>query len=381
MKTLNTMEVRMTNAHSIIHMLEAKKVSTNRDLAHLCNMSTGTISNIVNLLKQKSIITEAGTQKSAGGRRAVNLSLNSAFGYFAGISIMKHIYYITVIDFAGKVINKEAAYLQFSDSLSYWAEIKNKLDQLVGHLNGIVITTIALPGFIDPDKQFLKNAPSLALGQISLKNMYNVFGEKTLCEDSARLSGMSQLFGQGNFPNSVYLMLSRRISGALIFDNEILKLSPYDCSFGEMIIDMSKHGLKNTASFSDAGTFASYCSSSYIIDILRSKGISANYPNFFDELNKGNHEYTRLWNEYIQHLAVGIYNIYAVLGLDIIIGGEMRNYIEPFFEQLCHEITVWDPDDDPHNHLMFSRYGEYDEAMGASLMARSIYLSSSLKQL
>ena len=75
MRVANTMEIRLQNALNIIDDLGCSPGITNTEIAHNRGLSIPTISNIVNILRNSSIVMTAGTGESSGGRRPVRLSL------------------------------------------------------------------------------------------------------------------------------------------------------------------------------------------------------------------------------------------------------------------------------------------------------------------
>ena len=104
MKVANTMEVRQNNALNILNDIECNPGITNAEIAQKRGLSNPTISNIVNILKGSHMLVTAGTGESSGGRRPLQLSLNSEFQNYIGVSIAKHTLYLARIDFAGVIL-------------------------------------------------------------------------------------------------------------------------------------------------------------------------------------------------------------------------------------------------------------------------------------
>ncbi len=102
------------------------------------------------------------------------------------------------------------------------------------------------------------------------------------------------------------------------------------------------------------------------------------FRSFFQALNNGNEHYLQLWNEYLDHLAVGIHNIHAVFGINVVVGGEMANYLPPYFEELCCRIDRLSALVPAKDYLLFSEYGRFDSAIGAALDARKEYIRTNL---
>ena len=60
--------------------------------------------------------------------------------------------------------------------------------------------------------------------------------------------------------------------------------------------------------------------------------------DFFAGLEAGNKEYRLLWDDYLDHLAIGIYNIHIVLDCDIVMGGVLAQFIEPYLDDLRRRV-------------------------------------------
>ena len=136
---------------------------------------------------------------------------------------------------------------------------------------------------------------------------------------------MAQMFGKAYVEDNFFVLLSRRVSGILIYDRSIFKFKGSSVDVGSMLIDPSQ----KTAVRGVPGSFYELCSASRIVDFFRANGMTAGYDDFFEEINKGNEEFAGLWDIYLKNLAIAVYNIYAIFKVSVVIGGRWLNILSP----------------------------------------------------
>lgn len=374
MKKTNLADVRVQNAHIILHELELHDATTNTDIAMAHHLSIPTVTKIINVLNQNALVRYLGENQSSGGRRAKRIGLNPDYHYFVGLSITKHIVSAAVINFSGAIIHSDNIYCQFEDTPAYWESIRNFAASVTTDLKHPFSYGLTIDGICDFDNNQILDLQNLGICTLPISQIRNNLQFDFSINNASRLAGFAQLYGKDQFANSVFVALNRRISGSLILNNDIFSLNQFDCSFGNMVISTGS----DDTSYGPAGSVASFCSASRIIDTLREEGIPDTYDEFFSSLQNGNTRYQKMWDEYLDCLAATIHNIHAVFGLKVIVGGEMANYLPPYYNNLCSRIDRWSSFVPASAYLFFSEHGRYDAAVGAALLARKDYIIAQL---
>lgn len=376
MKAANTMEVRQQNASYILHDIECNPGITNAEIAQSRGLSVPTISNIVNILKGGDMIMTAGTGESSGGRRPFQLSLNAGYRSYVGVSIAKHTVYLVLIDFAGEILEKQRHYVDFAGTADYWQQIAGLVRPLLEQAKAPCQVGMALPGFVDCTRNLALDTYTLGVSEVSLDEICALLDNQVVMGDSCRLAGLAQMFGKKDFPDSFYILLSRRISGILIHGKEFFHLKKSSLDIGSMILDPAGC----TSAYGIPGSFLELCSASRVIDLAKeSTGIAGlKLGEFFELLAEGNQELRKIWDVYLKNLSVALHNISAVFGVEIVVGGEMATYLEPFAAELKEYLRALNPEHEWKVDLHFSGYGEYDDAYGAALEARGFEIARQL---
>lgn len=377
MRVANTMEIRLQNALNIIDDLGCSPGITNTEIAHNRGLSIPTISNIVNILRNSSIVMTTGTGESSGGRRPVRLSLNPQYQYSIGVSIARHTVYLLLIDFSGEIYEKQRHYIQFEDNDDYWYKIRELITKMQEKVSAPCGVGIALPGFVNEDQTFALGTHTLGTSAMDLEHIHEILGDDVSIDDSCRLAAMAQMFGKAYVEDNFFVLLSRRVSGILIYDRSIFKFKGSSVDVGSMLIDPSQ----KTAVRGVPGSFYELCSASRIVDFFRANGMTAGYDDFFEEINKGNEEFAGIWDMYLRNLSIAVYNLYAVFKVSIVIGGEMAKYIQPYTRIVDDYVSALSGSAIQDIHLKCSIYGEYDDAYGAALEARSLFLNEKLPEI
>ena len=140
--------------------------------------------------------------------------------------------------------------------------------------------------------------------------------------------------------------------------------SPYhgtnqrSCEFGHMCVVPG--GLP--CSCGKHGCLEAYCSSDRV-----SKGLGVSLTDFFDALEHNDPEYSLIWSDLLQHLAVGVSNIRMAFDCDIVLGGLLSQYLPPYLSLLRRLVASSDPFSDNADYVSLSVLGGHSVPLGAAL--------------
>ncbi len=89
---------------------------------------------------------------------------------------------------------------------------------------------------------------------------------------------------------------------------------------------------------------------------------------FFNCLKAGDENARRLWDAYLDDLAMAIHNIKMLFDGDIILGGYVGAYIKDYMKDLCQRVDARDPfEDRSEEFLIECQYKVEAAAAGAAL--------------
>ena len=84
-------------------------------------------------------------------------------------------------------------------------------------------------------------------------------------------------------------------------------------------------------------------------------------------LQRGEQPYTDRFQEYLSDLAVGIANIHMILDCDIVIGGQLTPFLEPYMPQLSAMVDRHSLQQFTNSYLSLSRLRTLTSSTGAAL--------------
>lgn len=157
-----------------------------------------------------------------------------------------------------------------------------------------------------------------------------------------------------------YLSLENGVGGAVLMGGRAYGGdNRRSGEFGHMCVEPG--GLK--CSCGRLGCLEAYCSARRISDDL---GVTL--EEFFAGLAGGNRDYEKLWHDLLRHLAAGINNIRMVLDCEVVLGGFLAEYLEPWLPQLREYVREGNPFGDDASFLQLSVLRRHTVPLGAALL-------------
>lgn len=364
-KGTNNIDVRVSNKKNIVLTLYRNGMMTKQDIATTLELSLPTVSVILKELSDDGLVTTGGVLESSGGRRPTPNKLVLDARCAIGIGITRHHIRVQLVNLGVEIKARYKERRIFEDTPEYWKHLQEVVSSFVKDTafdeKKLLGIGISVPGVLQPDKTVLDFAPSLGIDGgidgLNLQKVYDLFDCDVMIANDAKLAGLAQVWRHGS-DGGIFLLLNKGVGGAIINDKKLVS-GTRSGEFGHMTIveggrlcDCGCHGC-----------LEAYCSSSAIIE---SAGVEL--EEFFKELEQGNEAFKKIWDEYLFYLALGISNLRVIFDDQIIIGGEMSQYVKRFENELKQMIKQRNPFKDEADFLRISDYGEYDAVVGAAIL-------------
>ena len=302
-----------------------------QDLARELNLSMPTVHQNLTGLMDAGMVWYSGEQQSTGGRKSNGLAVVPDAKTAIGIYITRRQIQFVACDLL--LHELAAAERPFPDAARFLSEgrsVAAELEEFIresgldrGKILGVTVT---IPGIIDPGGTRLVLCPTMQLKDISLEGLGAGVDFPFHIENNGTSGGNAEMFFWESHENLAYLFLEDGVGGMLNIGG-----APYNGDFhmsgefGHMCV--TPGGLR--CNCGKLGCLEAYCSNWRISDNL---GITLD--EFFEGVNAHNAEYTMLWNDYLQHLAIAVNNIHSILDCDVVLGGFMIRYLKPYFPML-----------------------------------------------
>ena len=159
--------------------------------------------------------------------------------------------------------------------------------------------------------------------------------------------------------NAFYLMLSNNIGGSMIIDGNIYSGDAQRS--GEIgHVPLIHNGKKCYCGQSG-------CVDAYLAATNLSNMTDGNLQAFFRDLENGDPAIARAWDTYLDYLAATVNILRMLLDCNVILGGYVGEYLEPYMEELKKRAARLNTFSDDAEYLKICSYKKESIAAGAAL--------------
>lgn len=368
---VNNVMVRLTNRKNIKQLLYSEGALTKQEIVSMLNLSLPTVNLLVQQLMDENLITEQSSDISSGGRKPQLFCFNYDAKVSVGVEISQNHNRIILSNLKNKLIDQSRTRVRFESTDEYWEGVAGRVESILSK-NGIkkeqvIGTGIAIPGVVKHDEGIVELAPTLSLKNFHYGNLERFFDMPVIIENEANAAGFAEVWNRDVVDNAVYISITKGVGGAVIIDN---KLFPGENNrsgeFGHMTLIPG--GVP--CSCGRKGCFEAYCSTKVL-----TQHSNGDIDEFF-ELKAKNKELEKVWDEYLDNLAIGISNIKTALDTEIIIGGDLDQYLHSDYDRLCEKVKAKVLYEDTRPVFRLSNIGKNASALGSALLLISNYLES-----
>lgn len=364
MSTYNTAELRRQNRNRVFRYIYSSKTPvTKQDIAQALNLSLPTVGQDLKELQDAELLEFQGTFDSTGGRKPRAIGVSSNVRYAIGVYLGHKRIHIACINIRAELLCSQRVNCPLTNDEEYAKFLAQAIDDFI-KTNEIETTRLlgvglAVCGVPQPKKGVVVMSPVQPVSRLDMNLIASHIPYPVIFENDANAGGMSTCWVNPTLENMIYLFLHRGVGGAMHLDGQPYHgLTGHSGEFGHMCI---VPGGKQCGC-GQKGCFEAYCSTNRL-----SEDLGITIDEFFEGLKRGNEEYKKIWEEYLDYLAVGINNIHMILDCPVILGGMLGDYIGPYMNQLrarLQKIATYETDG---SYCTVSSYGYWSTCVGAAL--------------
>lgn len=361
MEQRNISKNRSNKKSEIVRYIFQHKNASKSEIAKELNLSMPTVLQNTKELIEQGVLVEGGEYESTGGRRAKSLALNGDVVYALGLDITTDHISFVLINFTGEVLKHISKRKDFCNSLDYYQELSEELGLFLQDENldrkRILGLGAAFPGIIDSEEKMLIKSHALKLEGISLKILerfmpYPVHFENDA--NAAMIAEQEKLNG-----DAIYLFISNTVGGAFRSKGSIFRGNNRKAGeFGHTIIVPDGR----ECFCGKRGCVNSYCS---VLALKNATGLSLD--RFMERVTKKDPKVLKVWDEYLEYLAITVSNLRMMYDTDIIIGGDVGEYLESHMFEFGKRVMKYNKFDSDISYLKNSVYKKGGAAAGAAL--------------
>lgn len=228
-KTGDQFLVKQINKSILLNRLMKQSPISRAALSEQTGLNKGTVSSLVQELRDEYFVEELGPGPSSGGRKPVMLHFNQHAGLAVGIDLGVN-YLLTVLtDLTGHIIQRIYEPLSEYDFTRVSQKMINHTEQLVQQAPpspyGLIGIGVGVPGMIGEDGNILF-APNLEWQHVDLKHVLHDHFQVPVSVDNEAHAGAigEKQFGAGiNISNLIYISVGVGIGTGIIIDDKIYR--------------------------------------------------------------------------------------------------------------------------------------------------------------
>ena len=325
-------KAKINQSRILGYILDSGEVSK-AQIAKELNLSMPTVLQTIKTLSEHDVIKEVGVYESTGGRKAKAIAVNEEYRYAIGLDITKNHIEIVLINMCSQVIKSVRKKKVFQNSIEYCKSVSEEVEDFIEESEvikeKILGVGISLPGIINYEERILIKSHALELENISLKNLENAMNYPVYFENDANAALLAEKMIEND--SVMYLSLSDTVGGAVCLEGKLFRGNKQRAGeFGHMIL--FPEGRRCYCG--KKGCVDAYCSA-----LLLKTEEDMSLEQFMEGVKNKDSECVRIWNEYINHLALVIVNLRMALDIDVILGGYVGHFLKNYMVELETKIS------------------------------------------
>lgn len=352
-------EKRNTAKQRILRYMLNGQMTSKAELAKELELSMPTVLSNVNELIEKEVVLETGAYASTGGRKAKSLGINKNYCYAMGIVITANHLEMVLVNLGYEIEAAKRMRLKFSTDLMYCKEVAGQVQQFLAECQITQPVTgigVAIPGILDRKKERIVKSHALQVENYSLQFLRQVLGEHVYFENDANAAMLAE--DAQTYANAVYLSLNQTLGGAFCIDGHLYRGADQRAGeFGHMILVpggkqcyCGKKGCADT-----------YCSAA----ALTENG-QISLEAFLERVKQKDEQSCRIWEQYLDHLAILVSNLRMAYDLDIILGGDVGGILPEYILTLGEKVMAYNGFDSDISYLKTCSYRKEASAVGVA---------------
>ena len=353
--------LRKFNTSNIYSYFLNHPEATKQDLASSLNLTLPTVTKNIEYLSGLGLIEASGSRGQTGGRRAVTYSLCAEAKVALGLDITKHHVGCVAVDLNGKIISFRRNWLVFEYSDSYFKQVSELLMDFISRSEidneKILGVGIGIQALVKSDNRTVFYSGIMEYRQDTYDMFRKYIPYDIAMFNDAKASCFAEKWINKDIQNAFYILLSNNVGGAMIINGQVYSGNNFRAAeVGH--ITLVPQGRQ------------CYCGQCGCVDpYLAATNLSQDdLAGYFSELeNTSDEKILDNWDRYLDYMASAINNVRALLDCDIILGGYVGAYLEPYLTEIKRRSMKINTFDSNADFIKLCSYKYESIAAGAAL--------------
>ena len=315
-----TPEIRKLNKRNTYLYIYRHKECSKQELASSVGQSLPTVNQNVNELQEEGYVRVAGRYESTGGRKPMVLQCTPDAQVAAGIQILSGQVTAVLLDLYGTVLSCGVLKEQYVNEDRYFRKIGRFIADFVDSgaypdekLLGIAVAT---QGVADYGHKRLVYGRILDNTGLSADQLSDCIGRPCILMHDSETAAFAESFHRPDLRDSSYIFLNDYLGSASIINGSLYRGNH---GRGQLLehVKLVRGGRKCYCG--QYGCAESYCGA---YGLHKMSGLPTD--EFFHRLRRQDAQVIKIWDEYLDYLALLLHNVLMTMDVDIILGGLLR---------------------------------------------------------
>lgn len=382
-KASNNIEVKRINRNRVFRYVNSHGRTSRPEIAEALGMSVPTVMQMVHELEELGLVREEGELKSTGGRKAKAIAPVWESCYALGLDITRNHIGLLATNLSKQVLLHERIYKPFANEEAYYKEVGEIFREFLERAGltekRILGVGISIPGVVDSVKNCVVQSHVLQISNVSVDVFQKYISYPCTLMNDANAAGSTEGREDEDAKALVYLSLSNSVGGAVIYQGargsrESSGMSHINVGnhwrsgeFGHMVV----HPDGQRCYCGKKGCLDVYCSALRLAELAEGR-----LEKFFERMEAGDEVLRRAWEAYLDVLAVAVENLHMAFDCDVVLGGYVGSFMEPYVEAFRKRIEENNIFDDGGSYVKVCKYRVEASAFGAALYYVDWYVDS-----
>ena len=335
-------ERRRQTRNSIYQLIyHAKRPISKLEITQALHLSMPTVQLNIGELLEAGLIDVGEIKRSTGGRRPMGYEVKRDCKLAIGAAISADHLRFILCDMKLEELHKRSLLHDCDADPDLPGFFLRELGRFVRDYcpdpSKILGVGLTIPGIYDEKTDSVVISPTMRMKDISLRTIVEGSDLPVYIVNDSTGAGAAELATlppnrQGDL---VYLMLENGIGGYIYLNHQVYEgANGRSAEFGHMRIVPG--GRK--CNCGQNGCLEAYCSA-----LRFSRDLGMTTEAFFAKLDQKDPACTKLWEDVLDHLALGIINIRMAFDCDIVLGGFVAEHMDKWIEPLREKVAALDP--------------------------------------
>ena len=358
-------DIKKNNLLRVYNLLRREGTLSLLDISTRLQLSLPTVSKNIAALERQALAVSCDVRKNTGGRSSRLYEAAGNVHVAVGVNITAHHISTVVINLRGEIIAQHRQREIFARSEAYDKKVGALVADIIGRSGvspaQVLGVALVLPALISKDGQHtyytgvLGAEPVIACSEFARHIPYPT----RFCHDGKAATYAENWFNQ-DVTDFFYMMISDSIIGTpSVGGRPYIGQNQRSGEIGH--VRMVRDGRRCYCG--KRGCAETYCSTKVLSSLT-----DGNLAEFFALLEAGDDRAVSLWEEYLGSLIVAINTARMLFDCNIVIGGYLGQYMDPYMDQLRALALDEDPFSETIDYISVCKYKTEACATGGALM-------------